>query len=364
MSNSSDVIYLVSCAVNNVIPDRSRVEKMDLDEVYRVAAHHMLKAAVAFALESAGIKDERSRDAISRSQRKTALFANAWEEIKPKLEEAGIWYMPLKGAILKDLYPKFGMREFSDYDILFDASRASDMKNIMEELGFTTVKYGTNNHDIYYKAPVLNFEMHTELMSFVESDRVREYYSHIEDRLIRDASYERRFAPEDCYIYLIVHQHKHYSRGGTGLRSLMDTYIYLKHEKLDMCYVAAETDKLGIRDYEEINRSLSQHLFDGEKLTPTEQEMLDYILSSGTYGTIKHNIQNKMQKRKWNKLQYALNRFFVPVKKTNPDYSVYARLYPTWYQHKILLLVLPFYRVARAVRSGRFKVEVKELRDV
>lgn len=103
MGTSSNVIYLVSCVVNNVIPDRSRVEMMNQDEVYAVAAHHMLKAAFAFALDSAGIKDKRSRETISRSQRKTALFANACEEIKQKLEEAGIWYMPLKGAILKDL---------------------------------------------------------------------------------------------------------------------------------------------------------------------------------------------------------------------------------------------------------------------
>ena len=141
MSTSSDVIYLISCAIKNTIPDHSRVEKIDLDEVYAVAAHHMLKAAVALALDSAGIKDERSRDVISRSQRKTVLFANTWEKIKQKLEAANIWYMPLKGAILKDFYPKFGMREFSDYDILFDASREEEMKNIMEGLGFTTEKY-------------------------------------------------------------------------------------------------------------------------------------------------------------------------------------------------------------------------------
>lgn len=364
MRTSSDVIYLVSCAVNNVIPDRSRVEQMDLDEVYTLAEHHMLKAAVAFALDSAGIKDKRSRDVISRSQRKTVLFANAWEEIKQKLEAANIWYMPLKGAILKDFYPKFGMREFSDYDILFDASREEELKNIMEGLGFTTEKYDASHHDIYHKAPVLNFEMHTKLVPLGENDQVREYYSHIEDKLVRDDGYERRFTPEDCYIYLVVHEYKHYSRGGTGLRSLLDTYIYLKHEELDMCYVADETEKLGIRNFEEINRSLSKHLFDGEELTAAEQEMLDYILSSGAYGTAKHSIQNKMRKRGWSKLQYVLHRFLVPVNKSNPDYRAYSKQYPTWYRYKILLLVLPFYRLVRAVTAGRFKREVKELKDV
>ena len=238
------------------------------------------------------------------------------------------------------------------------------MKNIMEGLGFTTEKYDASHHDIYHKAPVLNFEMHTKLVPFSENDQVREYYSHIEDKLVRDEGYKRHFTPEDCYIYLVVHEYKHYSRGGTGLRSLLDIYIYLKHEELDIGYVADETEKLGIRDYEEINRSLSQHLFNGEKLTPAEQEMLDYILSSGAYGTIKHSIQNKMQNRKWSKLQYVLHRFLVPVNKSNPDYRAYSKQYPTWYRYKILLLVLPFYRLVRAVTAERFKREVKELKDV
>ena len=108
-----------------------------------------------------------------------------------------------------------------------------------------------------------------------------------------------------------------------------------------MCYVADETEKLGIRNFEEINRSLSKHLFDGEELTAAEQEMLDYILSSGAYGTAKHSIQNKMRKRGWSKLQYVLHRFLVPVNKSNPDYRAYSKQYPTWYRYKILLLVLP-----------------------
>ena len=33
---------------------------------------------------------------------------------------------------------------------------------------------------------------------------------------------------------MIVHEYKHYSGGGTGLRSLLDTYVYLRKVPLDM----------------------------------------------------------------------------------------------------------------------------------
>lgn len=46
-------------------------------------------------------------------------------------------------------------------------------------------------------------------------------------RLLGDG-YEKHFSREDFYIYLVAHEYKHYFLGGTSLRSLADTYIYLK----------------------------------------------------------------------------------------------------------------------------------------
>ena len=39
--------------------------------------------------------------------------------------------MPLKGSVIKDLYPRMGMRQMSDNDILFDAERTKDVRTII-----------------------------------------------------------------------------------------------------------------------------------------------------------------------------------------------------------------------------------------
>lgn len=46
-------------------------------------------------------------------------------------------------------------------------------------------------------------------------------------------------------IYMIAHEYKHFSKGGTGLRSLLDTYVFLRHcdETLDKEYVESELKK-------------------------------------------------------------------------------------------------------------------------
>ena len=363
MSTADDVIYLASCAVNRKVPECERISIMDLDAVYSLASRHMITAAIAFSLESAGYRDKRSSNAIAVAMRKTAIFDKAWGEIRQELEKAHIWYLLLKGAYLKEMYPKYGMRQFSDYDILFDGSRAGDVKAIMEKHGFTATHFGSSNHDIYHKVPCLNFEMHRALFGSWHDEKVYEYYKDVGERLLRESGYERRFKPEDFYIYSLAHEHKHYVESGTGLRSLLDTWVYLNHVTLDEEYVAREVGKLGIADFEKQNRSLSIHLFDGKKLTESEREMLDYVLSSGTFGTMQHRVDNKMRMKGWSKMQYALSRFFVPVSKKNRDYAAYAGVYPFFYKHKILLPLLPFYRTFCAIKTGRLGVEVNAVKD-
>ena len=357
-----DVIYLASCAVNERIPDKARIAAMDLPSVYAFACRHMITAAVAMALESAGCREKYFRQAVAAAQRKAVIFQKTLEDVKKGLEEAGIWYMPLKGAVLKDLYPKYSMREFADHDILFDASRAENVKALMEGLGFTAEHFGASNHDCYYKNPCLNFEMHRALFGPGHDEKLYAYYQHVEERLLGDG-FEKRFTPEDFYVYFLAHEYKHYSNGGTGLRSLLDTYVYLSKTRLDMNYVEAETEKLGIREFEKQNRALSLHLYGGEALTASDREMLDYILSSGTYGTIAHSVQNKLRKTGWSKIRYMLDRFSVPVSRKNPKYTAYAGSYPFFYRHRVLLPLLPFYRTFRAIQSGRFKAEAKAVKD-
>lgn len=364
MGTADDVIYLASCAVNRKVPENERISAMDLYEVYSLASRHMITAIIAFALESAGYKDKRSTNCIASAMRRTAIFEKEWGGIKQDLEDAHIWYMPLKGVILKEIYPKYGMREFSDYDILFDESRAGDVKTIMEKLGFSIKRFGYGNNDAYHKAPCLNFEMHRTLFGPRHDEKLYEYYKNVGERLLYGTGFERSFTSEDFYIYFLAHEYKHYAEGGTGLRSLLDTWVYLNHVTLDEEYVAMEVGKLGIADFEKQNRSLSLHLFGGKELTEPDKKMLDYILSSGTFGTIQHKVENKMREKGWNKLQYALSRFFVPVSKKNRYYTIYAGLYPFFYKHKIFFPFLPIYRTFRAMINGKFQAEVNALKDV
>ncbi len=335
---AADVVYLASCMVNGQTPDAERVEGMDLGQLYGAADRHLLTGIVGYALEAAGVTDYAFTQAKGKAIRKIVLFDVERGAVLAELEKAGIWYMPLKGCVLKDYYPKIGMRQMSDNDILYDVTRREEMCSIMEGLGFTSTGRG-NCDDHYAKAPVCNFEMHHSLFSPYTDEAVFAYYRHIRDKMRKDEGSVWGFhlPPEDFYIYMITHEYKHYSGGGTGLRSLLDTYVYLHKASLDMAYVNGEMEKLGIADFEEANRSLALHLFDGEALTESEQEMLEEILSSGTYGTMRNRIQNQIKKKgRWG---YFLSRLTLPGSLMHISYPILDRvpaLYPLCWTHRLV----------------------------
>lgn len=62
--------------------------------------------------------------------RKNAMLDLSRESLFAYFEEQGIWYMPLKGSILKDMYPRLGMRQMADNDILIDVTESNVLENV------------------------------------------------------------------------------------------------------------------------------------------------------------------------------------------------------------------------------------------
>ena len=367
------LMYLIRCVLNDKIPAKEKLDKMNLSGVFAVAKAHSLTAIAAYALESAGIYDNAFEEEKNKAIRKEIILDAEREKVLAELGKAGIWYMPLKGIIIKDLYPQIGMRQMCDNDILFNKSKIEMLKQLMISIGFI-MQHDDFGHDIVFtKPPLSNFEMHTALFGVGHDEVMNKYYDNIECRLIKDENnnYGYHFSLEDFYVFMIAHEHKHYNLGGTGLRSLVDTYVYIKNygDKMDMQYIQNECQKLGIASYEKQNRQLALNLLNGSKLTADEKCMFDYIVFSGTYGNVKNSVDNRLKKEKTRKtslsakIQLIKNGILVPVRKSNPLYEVYAIRYRWFYKSKIRIPLLFFYRIGIALtsRRGRAKAELKAI---
>lgn len=367
-SNVLLVAYLAGCAVREEVPDPARLEGADLDALLDLAAKHMLTAVVATALESAGLGNDRTREGIARAAWRAAQFEAEWEPIRAELEAAGIWYCPLKGMVIKDLYPTYGMREMGDYDILFDPERAEDVRDIMERHGFSVAHYGTGYHDAYHKRPMCNFEMHRALISTKHDPHLVEFFANIKDKLVKDndSDFGYHMSPSECYLYLVTHEFNHYILGGTGLRSLLDTHVYLREygKTLDWDSITTDAYVIGITEFELQNRGLARRMFETtcNVISEDEWRMLDYVSKSGTYGTTKQKIENGVTGKGGGtrgKLRYLRSRIFPPM-------AVLESYYPDFMRSRALLPVLIVYRLGRAVTVRRKSVlaELDILRDI
>lgn len=359
------IIYLCSCAINKTEIDKNRLANINIDHLYQSARKHMLSSMIGQILRNEGMSSADFIKAIALSERKTIILDDEYKKVASEFESSQIWYMPLKGYILKDFYPGFAMREMADVDVLIDSSRAIDAKTIMENLGYQVKSFGEKNDDDYIKKPVSNFELHRTLFYELDDKKLYDYYRNVKERaLVQDEynQYGYHFKPEDFYIFMIAHEYKHFNLGGTGLRSLVDTFIYLKRFNLDMNYVSAELKKLGICDYEEKSRSLSNKLFTGKPLSDNEQVMFEYIISSGTFGTFEHRVDNKV-KQAGSKNKYLVKRFLGPIKKDEPYSISYRKRFSTFYKYPVLLPFLPIYRLFDAIKNRPEKIR-KEIKAI
>lgn len=360
--NAYYLIYLIRCVLHNRIPAKEKLDKINLSGVFAVAQRHSLTAAAAYAVESAGITDTRFEDAKNKAIRKNILLDYERENVLAELESAGIWYCPLKGSIIKEWYPEIGMREMADNDILCDSRKMAEIHSCMEDLGFKTKSFGKSHQDTYHKPPVCSFEMHSSLLEPRHGDVLYNYYRSIKSKLIKDddKQYGYHFSNEDFYVYFIAHEYKHFAVCGTGLRSLVDTYIVLKHFDcaLDWRYINKELETLRLTDFEQKNRMLAVKLFSGEALTPDEKKLLNYHITSGTYGSVENRISNGItdDTSSVGKARYILKRLTLPE-------QMLKEFHPFYYRHKLLRPILYFKRLIRKARYGLepLKHEVHQL---
>ena len=268
------------------------------------------------------------RDILQLTERERLLVALTQHQIK---------VLPVKGYSLKCLYPQTDMRMMSDLDILVDDAPAC--KSVMEGLGDISKSYDRGNHDTYYKKPVMNVEIHRSLLAPRSS--FYPYYKDVWDQAMVQVGEQGIYTLtlEDAYVYQVVHTYKHYNKGGSGIRSVLDLYLAQKAyaQEMDWQRVEAllvERDIVGFyKDY----LKLARGWFD-EGITPDEvQDMASYTLTSGVYGTFSQSVVNQIREeshtttnRTQAKYKYLIKRLFMPL-------DLMVNLYPILRRYPILL---------------------------
>lgn len=268
------------------------------------------------------------------------------QKIFSAFEREKVSYIPLKGIVIKKLYPVENYRTSNDVDILVKQKDFQKAEKVLQDLGYNFLGESNRDNDYHkgYSKGVVHIELHSHLTP--RDSLQREYFSTAFDRAVCSKNNPYRFAmtDEDLYIYTLYHLYKHFVKGGVGVRYFLDMYILKDKLSLDMCYVENELQKIGLKKFEKTVTELSQVFFDNSPMDNRLKELAGFVYVSGAHGTTPFYVVSKFSGEGTsknhsfiNKVKFYYDSWFIGRKAMSIRYPILNKhgfLLPFCYIHK------------------------------
>ena len=332
-----------------------------LIKLYELSKAHDMVHIAASALQKAGAL---GNDEISQKFLKAQMIAifrcerlsYELEQLTQTLEEAGIPFMPLKGSVIRPLYPEAWMRTSCDIDVLVHESDLDAASTaLVDKLGYT--KDERSSHDVQMRsASGAHIELHYDLVEDGVASQASRVLANVWDHtaLKEGASCHYLMSNEMFYFYHTAHMAKHFEHGGCGIKPFLDMCVLDRHFVCNAEKLREILSNGGLIKFYEAARSLTNVWFCGAEHTELTLDMHNYVLSGGVYGTLSNRVSAEQSKR-GGKLGYALSRIFL-------SYDIIKFHYPVLQKHKWLLPVMQVRRWIKLIFKGGFKRGVNELK--
>ena len=287
----------------------------------------------------------------------------ALEQIYKAFDENKIDYMPLKGSVLKFVYPKPEMRPMGDADILIKNEQTEKINSVISSLGYVKDESHKGDYDtVWDKKGVLHLELHWNIVSPIN----RAYYKYFQTgwRFACKADEKSRkyeMAPEDNLIYLFTHFANHYRYGGIGIRHLTDFYVFImKNPNLDNIKIESALSEMGLLQFYKNVLNTADVWFNGKNNTEITDFITEKIFSGGSYGTQAAHALSSETRISGAKNKNRLIRRIFPSRNNMEHNFPIVKKYPA---------LIPFLWVFRWVRALLFrrnniKAEYKNIKNI
>lgn len=331
------------CGGDPVLPEPSVLSDVFLIELFNISSAHDVTHLTASAM----LKNEALADRFVTEQFRSALYTSVYryekfnfvfEQVCSVLEQEKIPYIPLKGMVMRRLYPQPWMRISCDIDILIHESDLVCASNaIQKSLGY--IIKGKGPHDVILLSPEqVSVELHFDL---VEEER-SEYSSKVlkgvweHAKPTESGKYLHELDGAMFYFYHIAHMAKHFVEGGCGLRPFLDLWILEQNGGYNTPEAVALLKKGRLFDFAQAATDLAQVWFGEKEHSEITSILQEYVMNGGCFGSKETKMLSKQQKHGGRK-KYMFRRIFV-------SYNDLAYCYPRIKKYPFLL---PFYEICR-----------------
>ena len=301
------------------------------DEVVCLATKHQLAHLIFHAYSKAG--EKKYNAALYRNIWMTEQQKAAFNAIRNSFKDYKIPYIPLKGIVIRSLYPEDWMRNSCDIDILVKRENLPVAEDVLLGLGYT--KQGKTAHDVSYCAGKVRVELHFALIEEYRYPKVSAVLEKVWQYADQVSEYEFAMRDEILYFYHIAHMMKHFENGGCGVRPFLDLWLLNHKKEFDYQRRVALLQQGGLVKFAHYMEMLSDAWFSNHEASDIE-EIETFVFEGEAYGTVENRVDIKQQKRGGTNA-YLRSRLFVP-------YSKLKEQHPVLQKRKFLL---PFFEIAR-----------------
>ncbi len=339
-------IQLIRYEISGVPVDTELTESVNDDviaSVYHIASEQELSYVIANALNKLGLLSGDAKDAFFSEQLVTVyrlqMLKHELESISQVFEEAEIPFIPLKGSVIRDYYPKPEMRMSCDTDVLIhpdDLERAGEL--LCSKLNYKFEHRGS--HDIAYESQSgAELELHFRLF---ENDGIeKDILDRVWDYAVPCDGYRYRFElkPEFFVFYHIFHMAKHIRNGGCGLRPFLDLWIIENQFPYNESELKRLLCKAGLERFFAVARKTASMWYSTEKSDEMTELLEEYIFNAGIYGNFE-NMAAVSVVRSGGKVKALMGRIFMPRSLLKHQFPILEK-YPA---------LTPYYEVKRWIR--------------
>lgn len=322
-------------------------EDFSLEAAEKLLRKHALLPIAYQGAHNCGVpKDseimQRLRDGYFQQLMRSEEQLRAIRQLYVAFDENEIDYLPVKGCIMKDLYPKPELRVMGDADILIRTEQYDRIRPIMQQLGFEE-KNGAE-HELPWSGKSLYVELHKSLFPQREED-LWGCLGDGWDRAVKGQGHRYDLSVEDAYTYLFTHMTKHFRGSGVGARQIVDLYVYRRaYPNMDEARIAQVMEALRLTQFHENILRLLAVWFEDAPEEPVTDFITDYVFRNGSWGTEENRLYSEELSRsrkagavKNSSLKSLVSVIFMPLRDMKMRYGILYR-YP---------VLLPIFWVVR-----------------
>lgn len=323
--------------------------------LYRIGERQSIRSMIYRAFNQTEVSPliiEKYKNAWLVDTQQFILQHDALGKICAVLNEAEISFIPLKGAVLRDLYPSPELRTCCDIDILVQEDKLEKaVKAIEAGTDFRMEKQ--SYHDVSMNNSHVHLELHFSINEDMENvDRLLEKVWNYSEN---DGGNRYKLTPEFQIFHVIAHMSYHMLHGGIGIRSFLDLWLLRTKTKYDETLVRQFCKECSILTFYEKCCELVDAWMGGKDTPEDILVFEEYVLNGGVFGNTENALAAKQRTRRG--IRYLIQRIFISRKQLEIEF-------PELNEKPYLILICHIKRWFRLFNRKKRLRALKEINNV